>query len=199
MEKKGIIFIKLAKMLSVVVAIIFTIISINFFAFTINRYLYPLKYKEIVIENADLYGLDRALVFATIRVESSFNKNAKSSKGAIGLMQITLSTAEYIAKRLNIIDFDLTDENINVMFGCYYLRYLIDKFSSIESAICAYNAGEGNVSKWLKDSDYSDDDRILLSFEKPLCEFISNNNQINCICDWFNEKIHIVKDIVDSM
>ena len=157
MGENMIIFRKTAKILVVFMAIIFTISSINFFAFIINRYLYPLKYKEVVIENADLYGLDRALVFATIKVESSFDKNAQSNKGAVGLMQITLSTAEYIAKRLNINEYDLQDENINVRFGCYYLRYLIDKFKNIETAICAYNAGEGNVSKWLKDSDYSDD------------------------------------------
>ena len=161
MGENMIIFRKTAKILVVFVAIIFTISSINFFAFIINRYLYPLKYKEIVIENADLYGLDRALVFATIKVESSFDKNAQSNKGAVGLMQITLSTAEYIANRLNINEYDLQDENINVRFGCYYLRYLIDKFKNIETAICAYNAGEGNVSKWLKDSDYSEDQITL--------------------------------------
>lgn len=163
MVMNKIIFRKTAKILAFFVAIIFIITSINFFAFVINRYLYPLGYKEIVIENADYYSLDRALVFATIKVESSFDKNVKSSKGAVGLMQITLSTAEYIAKRLNINEYDLQDENINVMFGCYYLRYLIDKFKSIETAICAYNAGEGNVSKWLKEKDKSDDGLTLKS------------------------------------
>ena len=77
-------------------------------------------------------------------------------------MQITLSTAEYIAKRVNINEYDLQDENINVRFGCYYLRYLIDKFKDIETAICAYNAGEGNVALWLNNPSYSSDKKTLV-------------------------------------
>ncbi len=158
---KNIMIRKVGKLLIIALVIVFIAFSVNFLINAINRWLYPLKYRELIIESADYFSLDRALVFATIKVESSFDKNAQSNKGAVGLMQITLSTAEYIAKRLNINEYDLQDENINVRFGCYYLRYLIDKFKNIETAICAYNAGEGNVSKWLKDSDYSEDQITL--------------------------------------
>ena len=110
---------------------------------------------------ADLYGLDRALVFAMIKTESGFDKNAVSSAGAIGLMQITPKTAEYISKVLGEQDYSLTEAHTNIRFGCYYLRYLLNKFSDLDTALVAYNAGEGNVIKWLKDNNFSTDGRAL--------------------------------------
>lgn len=173
---------KIRKVIVIILVVSFVFFTINFFAYAINRYLYPLKYKEIVFLYADLYGVDRALVFATIKEESSFDKNAKSNKGAVGLMQITLSTAEFIAKKLGESDYDLLNENTNIKFGAYYLGYLLDKFKVVETAICAYNAGEGRIRGWLKDSEKSKDgitltyipyketreylEKIVKSFEK---------------------------------
>ena len=93
------------------------------------KYIYPLKYKETVVKYADYYGLDRAIVFAVINTESSFNVNAKSKAGAMGLMQITEKTAEYIAKRKGVEDYDIMDIETNVNFGCYYIKYLFTKFA----------------------------------------------------------------------
>lgn len=152
---------KICKAIIIVILIIFVFFSINFLIFAVNRYLYPLKYKEIVFEYADLYGIDRPLVFATIRVESSFDEKAKSNKGAVGLMQITPTTAEFIANRLGEKQYDLFDEKTNIKFGTYYLRYLLDKFKVLETAICAYNAGEGRVKGWLLDTEKSTDGIIL--------------------------------------
>jgi soluble lytic murein transglycosylase len=103
------------------------------------------------------YDLDPYLVFSVIKVESNFSLCAKSNKGALGLMQILPATAEYIADKLNIEDYDLFDSKINIKFGCYYLRYLLDKFNCADLVLCAYNAGEGNVNKWLNDKRYSND------------------------------------------
>ena len=97
------------------------------------------------------------------------------------------------------------DSRIDVGFTFENDLETVAPFLSVDLIVYSNNTKFKDIMKkknkldTLFDSDYSDDDRILLSFEKPLCEFISNNNQINCICDWFNEKIHIVKDIVDSM
>lgn len=118
-------------------------------------YVYPLKHKEIVCECADYYSLDRALIFSVIKVESSFDNKAVSSAGAVGLMQITPRTAEYIAKLLKVTEYDLLDEYTNVWFGCFYLKYLLAKFENVQTALCAYNAGEGNVLVWLNDKEYS--------------------------------------------
>lgn len=118
---------------------------------------YPLKYKNEICYYADNYDLDRALVLSVVKVESGFDKNAVSGAGAIGLMQITEKTGEYIASKLGVLDYDLTNVKDNLNFGCFYLKYLLTKFSDIQTALIAYNAGEGRVVKWLKDSKFSDD------------------------------------------
>lgn len=122
-----------------------------------KKFLYPLEFSEHVFLYADKYGLDRATVFSIIKTESNFNVNAVSSAGAIGLMQITPSTAEYIAERLNMNEYDLRDAENNIQFGCYYMNYLIFRFKNVQTAHVAYNAGEGNVQKWLSNKEYSAD------------------------------------------
>ena len=153
---------KFIAVMNKVTALIFCIF-LAFFAFSMvfgwveRYYLYPIKHKEIVYECADYYSLDRALVFSIINVESSFDNKAVSSAGAVGLMQITPRTAEYIAKLLRVTEYDLTDEYTNVWFGCFYIKYLLAKFENVQTALCAYNAGEGNVIVWLTDKEYSVD------------------------------------------
>lgn len=124
-------------------------------SFFILRMAYPIKYKEEVLKYSKEYDLDPFLVFSVIKVESDFDSNAKSSKGAKGLMQIIDSTSYYIANNLGVNGFNIFNPDTNIMFGCYYLRYLVDKFNDVSTALCAYNAGEGNVKNWLKDNSYS--------------------------------------------
>lgn len=126
-----------------------------------RRYFYPIKYKEIVIENADYYGLDKMLIFSVIKTESNFNKSAQSKKGAKGLMQITDKTAKYIADKLGVENYDIFDEQTNINFGCFYIKYLYNRFKDMQTALVAYNAGEGNVSLWLMDKTISDDGKTL--------------------------------------
>ena len=122
-----------------------------------RRYFYPLDYKRIVFESSDYYRLKRELVFSVINVESGFNAKVVSSAGAIGLMQITEQTAKYIADLQGVENYDLFDPKTNVWFGCFYLKYLLEKFKDEQTAICAYNAGEGNVIIWLNNPEYSKD------------------------------------------
>ncbi|MBP5467452.1 MAG: lytic transglycosylase domain-containing protein [Clostridia bacterium] len=126
-----------------------------------KKYIYPMKYGTEIITYADKYGLERSMVFAIVKSESGFNVFAESNKGAKGLMQITVSTANYIAERLGFSDYDLFDAETNLEFGCYYMKYLITKFNYIDTALVAYNAGEGKVYEWLSDSKYSIDGRTL--------------------------------------
>ena len=128
-----------------------------------KKYVYPLKYKELVFEYADYYGLERALIFAVIKTESSFNPNAESKKGAVGLMQITKRTGEYIAQKLGVENYNLKNNDDNINFGCYYIKYLFARFKDMDTAIIAYNAGEGNVSLWLQNKDLSNDGKKLNS------------------------------------
>ena len=126
-----------------------------------RRYFYPLSYRETVFEYADYYGISRALIFAVIKTESSFDEKAQSKKGAKGLMQITDKTAEYIANKLGATNYDIFNVDTNVNFGCFYLKYLYNRFNNMKTALVAYNAGEGNVALWLLDSELSDDGQTL--------------------------------------
>ncbi len=157
--------IKISTLLTAIIAILFwgTIADVLTFKCIERKYLYPLKYKEYVFYYSDYYGLDRALVFSIIKVESSFDKNAVSQAGAVGLMQITPSTAEYVSKLSGEKEYNLTNEDTNIKFGCFYLKYLFDRFNERDTVICAYNAGEGNVNTWLKNKEYSKDGKTLLN------------------------------------
>lgn len=88
-----------------------------------------------------------------IEQESKFDAGAKSSSGAIGLMQLQPETAKGIALRTGGSRFrvaDLYDPEINVRYGSWYLRHLLSKYGDERTALAAYNAGQRNVDEWLK-------------------------------------------------
>ena len=145
----------------ILISLIIVIILFNLYRSVEKSIFYPLKYREEVFNSSDKYSLSRATVYALIKTESSFNSRAKSNKGAKGLMQITDKTGEFIAKKLCQEEYDLFNVEDSIEFGCYYIRYLIDKFGNERTALIAYNAGEGNVSNWLKDNRYSEDGEYL--------------------------------------
>jgi soluble lytic murein transglycosylase len=126
---------------------------------------YPEKYQNIVKKYAALSGLDPCLVYAVIRSESSFNPNAESSIGALGLMQVTPSTFEWAmsktAEKESYVSSDLFTPAVNVRYGTIVLSTLFREFGSEGTAIAAYHAGRGNVKKWLKNSKYSKDGKTL--------------------------------------
>jgi soluble lytic murein transglycosylase len=116
-----------------------------------QRVRYPLKYEQIVKGHARNYQLDPALLAAVIYQESKFRPDAKSSSGAIGLMQLQPETAKGIAIRTGGSRFqtsDLYDPEINVRYGSWYLRHLLDKYGDEKTALAAYNAGQRNVDEW---------------------------------------------------
>lgn len=120
-------------------------------------YIFPVKYSEEVENASTTFDLDASLIYSVINIESRFNKNAISSKGAIGLMQVMPTTAEDVAKNINLSNFDLKNPEDNILIGSFYLSQLCEKFENLETALCAYNAGPTNVKNWLNNSDYSDD------------------------------------------
>ena len=116
-----------------------------------ERIRYPLHYEQIVRGHAKNYHLDPALLAAVIYQESKFRADAKSSSGAIGLMQLRPQTAEGIAIRTGGTHFqvsDLYNPEINVRYGSWYLRHLLDKYGDEKDALAAYNAGQRNVDEW---------------------------------------------------
>ena len=122
----------------------------------IQKIMYKKEYSEYVEEYSQEYNVDENLVYAVIKAESNFNPNAKSSKNAIGLMQLVESTAKEICKK---VDIRLTDDElreklfepeININLGTKYLSILIEKYQNVEIAITAYNAGIGTVDNWIE-------------------------------------------------
>jgi soluble lytic murein transglycosylase len=116
-----------------------------------ERLRYPLHYSEYVRVHARENSLDPALLAAVIYQESKFDAGAKSSSGAIGLMQLTPATAKGIAIRTGGSRFqtsDLLDPEINIRYGAWYLANLFHKYGNERLVLAAYNAGQGNVDKW---------------------------------------------------
>jgi peptidoglycan lytic transglycosylase len=116
-----------------------------------QRLWHPLRYEEIVVGHARNYRLDPALLAAVIYQESKFDADARSDRGAVGLMQLLPATAKGIAARTGGSRFevsDLYDPEINIRYGTWYLRHLLDKYGSERLALAAYNAGQANVDRW---------------------------------------------------
>ena len=116
-----------------------------------ERIRYPLRYEAIVRGHARNYHLEPELLAAVIYQESKFDADARSSSGAIGLMQLLPDTAQGIADRTGgsrfVVD-DLYNPELNIRYGAWYLRHLLDKYESEDLALAAYNAGQTNVDGW---------------------------------------------------
>lgn len=112
----------------------------------------PLADESIIRHQAQEKHLSPALIAAVIYAETKFVPR-ESSAGAQGLMQILPSTAEYLAKVTDGTTFttsDLADAEVNIAYGSYYLRYLLNHYDGNEMlAVAAYNAGLTNVDEWL--------------------------------------------------
>ena len=118
----------------------------------VQKIRYPLHYRPIVTGHARNYRIEPALLAAVIDAESKFRANAKSPSGAIGLMQLMPSTAHGIAVHTGGSQFqtqDLYNPEINVRYGSWYLRHLLDKYGDERTALAAYNAGQDNVDRWM--------------------------------------------------
>jgi peptidoglycan lytic transglycosylase len=116
-----------------------------------QRVRYPLRYEAIVRAHARNYDLRPTLLAAVIYSESKFDADARSDAGAVGLMQLLPETAKGIAVRTGGNRFvvgDLLDPELNVRYGSWYLRHLIDRYGDVPTALAAYHAGQGNVDAW---------------------------------------------------
>ena len=111
----------------------------------------PLRHDDIIRQQARDKNLDPALIAAIIYRESKF-RDQTSEAGAKGLMQILPSTAEFVARKSGGTEFtegDLANPQINISYGSWYLRYLLDLYDGNEvAAIAAYNAGHRRVDGW---------------------------------------------------
>ncbi len=153
------------------------LIALGIFA---GNYYWTHRYDKRIIEIAQKYKLDPALVKSVIYQESYFDPKARSSQNAVGLMQVTpIAAQEWIdsTKTRNLsealatlsddykkphepkLDEVLSDPLLNMHIGCWYLQSLLNRYrakpDSISVALAAYNAGPTNVERWADDAELS--------------------------------------------
>lgn len=154
------------------------------------RNFLPLKssYDGMVYRYATQYHLQPELVFAVIKTESNFDPKAHSHKDARGLMQVTPATLSWAiekeGKHAKYTADDLFTPQINIKYGCMVLSLLKEEFKDDATVLAAYNAGRGNVLKWLKDRRYSKDGATI--FKTPYDE---TNNYIKKVQNYRNDYI----------
>jgi soluble lytic murein transglycosylase len=134
------------------VAIVAIAAGAGLFQKAINDLTLPLAYPDIIRTEAAANRLPPSLVAAVIYAETKFDPRT-SPAGAEGLMQIEPRTAEFLARRSGGTAFrvsDLATPSVNIAYGCYYLRYLLDEYGGNQVlALAAYNGGETNVNRWI--------------------------------------------------
>ncbi len=139
---------------------------------------YPMTYAPEIRAAAAEFSLDPAYVASVVLAESSFDAEAVSSVGAIGLMQIMPATGEWIAGKLEDEPFDvqrLYQPEVNLRYGCWYLRFLLDRYDEdMYTASTAYHQGQGRVDQWLEDPQYSQDGRTLTAISSAVTDTYVN-------------------------
>ena len=126
-----------------------------------RKYFYVYPYHETVMKYAEQYRVDSNLTAAVIKSESKFKHEARSHRGAVGLMQLMPDTAEWIAQQLGDTSYSLEglhEPDRNIRYGTWYLADLRKEFHGNDVlALAAYNAGRGNVHEWIKENNWPDD------------------------------------------
>jgi len=124
---------------------------------------FPVQYMDIIEAHAG--EIDPTWILAVVQAESSFRPNAESHRGAQGLMQLMPTTAEWVAELMGKQDFDPETvwlPEVNIAMGSFYLNWLKRYYNGdLTLAITAYNAGLGNVNRWLADPEFSSDGSTL--------------------------------------
>ncbi len=146
---------RLKKKIGIIIGIIL-VAFLCFYVFKVQnvilRQVYPLKYLQWVDQYAQEYQVDDLFIYAMIKAESNYDPRAHSSSQAKGLMQLMDNTAQEIAKSLGIYgDFDLYDPETSIRFGTKYFSDLLKDYNNNEIlALAAYNAGKGNLKRWVE-------------------------------------------------
>lgn len=189
---------KLKKLTSLV--IVFAIIAITtlvgFYLYRLSMELqYPLPHYDIVNKYSIKYNVDAPLIYAIIKAESNFIPDVRSAKGAIGLMQVTPETGQWIAEKMNRNDYDeqkLINPDTNIEFGCWYINWMrtldgLNYGENMDVIIAAYNCGHNKVTQWLDNIEYSKDGKKLDSI--PYEETQSYVEKVNKYYDIYKEKL----------
>ena len=130
------------------------------------RLIYPLLYREELLAASAEFEIDPCMLAALVYCESSYQADAVSHVGAIGLMQIMPETGQWLSGKVDLKSEYATERlyepEVNLRLGCWYLDYLYDRYDGQwQEALTAYIAGQGQVDKWLKDPELSADGKHL--------------------------------------
>ena len=170
------------------ICLICVLLMVSYIIFNINK---SLKFYPIIEQYSIEYNVDPLLITSIIKVESNFNSDAKSKKGAIGLMQIMPSTAKEISEKyFNFFDFNenkLYDPEFNIRTGVCYVKILSDMFNNnINLVLASYNAGLGNVQKWQQENPIIEYDSQEMPF-KETQNYVSKIDKIYSILKYFKK------------
>ena len=160
---------RLKKFITLILACTVLFSALYFGTLSLLKTLYPLEYEEYVEVYSKENNLSPSFVYAVIKCESGFDKDAVSSVGATGLMQIMPDTFNWINMKLGEdLSYSMArDPETNIKYGCYLYGYLLNKYGRVQETLAAYHAGNGNVDKWLKDEAYSSDGETLHTIPFP--------------------------------
>lgn len=188
------VFARLILLIAILLIIVFA--GLYFFVYYMTNDNH-IEYMDYISKYSQEYDLDERLVTSIIKTESDFRADVKSGVGATGLMQLMPDTAKWVADRLGEeYSADMTlDPETNIRYGTYYFRYLINYYQSVDYAILAYNAGFGNVDKWINEGilkgNSSDYDNIPFNETKNYIKKVKNTYRLNKI---IYDKYYLDKD-----
>ncbi len=137
----------------------------------IGRWFFSFPFQDIVVNESRDKGIDPFLTVAVMKTESGFDPKAVSVKGARGIMQIMPDTGEWIAEKKQIDNFNsdsLFYPEVNIKIGVYYLSDLYKEYQGDQVLmLAAYNAGRGNVNKWLAEKKWSGEEESISDIPYP--------------------------------
>ena len=156
----------------------------------LEKKIYPASYADLITNASKEFGVPKYIIYAVIKVESDFDPDAVSYADARGLMQMIEPTFKWLTgdEHLgeNLPYRKIFEPETAIRYGTYYLSYLYKKFDyNWQTAFAAYNGGEGNVTKWLSDSEYSDGKGNLTKI--PFEETEKYVNKVNHAIDTYKK------------
>ena len=173
----------------IIIAVLLACFSASYFCSwkddVLRKFVYPLQNDYMVRQYSYEDGISPALVAAVILVESKFNEDAFSHRGASGLMQIMPETGEWIAGEMGIDNFtqdQLTNVQTNIKMGTWYLAYLLKEYDGNKVlALAAYNAGRGHVDSWMEEygwgKNFSEIEKIPFTETREYVKIVLLNEQ----------------------
>ena len=149
------------KILIIIIIIVLAIVILSRLKTVILKKIYPIKYAEIINKYSLEYEVDPLLVLAIIKAESNFKEESVSTQKAVGLMQLMEETAKELAEKIGM-DYEegktLYEPEKNIRLGAKYISELLEKYDgNYMLALAAYNAGIGNVNKWIENGIIKED------------------------------------------